>query len=113
MRADALRNRAQAGGAMIRGVHRRDHGEQDLGGADIARRLLAADVLLAGLQCEAVRLAARAVHRQADDAPGERALELVQQGMTWALPNLTLGAMVIVPVWFAVYLFRPPGPRSQ
>ena len=42
----------------------------------------------------------------------ERAVELVQQGMTWALPNLTLGALVIVPVWFAIYLFRPPGPRS-
>ena len=38
----------------------------------------------------------------------ERALELAQQGMTWALPNLTLGALVIMPVWFVVYLFRPP-----
>jgi hypothetical protein len=43
----------------------------------------------------------------------ERALELAQQGMTWALPNLTLGALIIVPVWFAVYLFRPPRPRSD
>ena len=43
----------------------------------------------------------------------ERALELAQQGMTWALPNLTLGALVIVPVWFAVFLFRPPRPRSD
>ena len=43
----------------------------------------------------------------------ERALELAQQGMTWALPNLTLGALVIVPVWFVVYLFRPPRPRSD
>jgi hypothetical protein len=43
----------------------------------------------------------------------ERAIELAQQGMNWALPNLTLGALVIVPVWFAVYLFRPPRPRSD
>ena len=43
----------------------------------------------------------------------ERALELAQQGMTWALPNLTLGALVIVPVWFVVYLFRPPRARSD
>jgi hypothetical protein len=43
----------------------------------------------------------------------ERAIELAQQGMSWALPNLTLGALVIVPVWFAVYLFRPPRPRSD
>ena len=43
----------------------------------------------------------------------ERAIELAQQGMIWALPNLTLGALIIVPVWFAVYLFRPPRPRSD
>ncbi len=43
----------------------------------------------------------------------ERAFELAQQGVTWALPNLTLGALVIVPVWFVVYLFRPPRPRSD
>ena len=43
----------------------------------------------------------------------ERAVELAQQGMTWALPNLTLGALVIVPVWLVIYLFRPPRPRSE
>jgi hypothetical protein len=43
----------------------------------------------------------------------ERALELAQQGMTWALPNLTLGALVIVPVWLLIYLFRPPGPSRE
>ena len=43
----------------------------------------------------------------------DRTLELAQQGMTWALPNLTLGALVIMPVWFVVYLFRPPRARSD
>jgi hypothetical protein len=43
----------------------------------------------------------------------ERAIELAQQGMSWALPNLTLGALVITPVWFVIYLFRPPRPRSD
>jgi hypothetical protein len=43
----------------------------------------------------------------------ERAIELAQQGVTWALPNLTLGALVIIPVWFVIYLFRPPRPRSD
>jgi hypothetical protein len=42
----------------------------------------------------------------------DRILELVRQGITWALPNLLLGSLVIVPVWFVVYLFRPPGARS-
>ena len=43
----------------------------------------------------------------------ERAMELARQGMAWALPNLVLGALVIVPVWFVIYLFRPPRPRSE
>ena len=43
----------------------------------------------------------------------ERAIELAQRGVTWALPNLTLGALVIIPVWFVIYLFRPPRARSD
>jgi hypothetical protein len=35
--------------------------------------------------------------------------ELARAGLAWALPNLLLGSLVIVPVWFLVYLFRPPG----
>jgi uncharacterized protein DUF6460 len=38
----------------------------------------------------------------------DRIMELARQGVTWALPNLLLGALVIVPVWFVIYLFRPP-----
>ena len=34
--------------------------------------------------------------------------ELAQRAIAWALPNVTLGAMVIVPVWFLAFLFRPP-----
>jgi hypothetical protein len=39
----------------------------------------------------------------------ERIEDLARQGLAWALPNLLLGALVIVPVWFVLYLFRPPG----
>jgi hypothetical protein len=39
----------------------------------------------------------------------ERIQELARQGVAWALPNLLLGSVVIVPVWFLFYLFRPPG----
>jgi hypothetical protein len=35
--------------------------------------------------------------------------ELARAGLAWALPNLLLGALVILPVWFLLYLFRPPG----
>ena len=32
----------------------------------------------------------------------------LQDGVRWAVPNIVLGSMVIVPVWLVVYLFRPP-----
>ena len=43
----------------------------------------------------------------------ERLAELARQALAWALPNLLLGALIIVPVWLLVFLFRPPGPRSE
>jgi hypothetical protein len=39
----------------------------------------------------------------------ERIEDLAHQGLAWALPNLLLGSLVIVPVWFVLFLFRPPG----
>jgi hypothetical protein len=39
----------------------------------------------------------------------ERIENLARQGLAWALPNLLLGSLVIVPVWFVFYLLRPPG----
>jgi TctA family transporter len=43
----------------------------------------------------------------------DRVMDLARQGITWALPNLLLGSLVIVPVWFVIYLFRPPRARSD
>jgi hypothetical protein len=39
----------------------------------------------------------------------DRLGEIARDSLSWALPNLALGALVIVPVWFVLYLFRPPG----
>ena len=38
----------------------------------------------------------------------ERVLDLTRQGAAWAIPNIVLGSMVIVPIWLVVYLLRPP-----
>lgn len=38
----------------------------------------------------------------------ERLVDLAEKGAAWALPNLLLGSMVIVPVWLLVSLLRPP-----
>jgi hypothetical protein len=43
----------------------------------------------------------------------ERVEELARRGVAWALPNLLLGSMIILPVWFVIYLFRPPGRSSH
>jgi hypothetical protein len=39
----------------------------------------------------------------------DRIEDYAKQGFAWALPNVLLGSLVIVPVWFLAYLFRPPG----
>ena len=38
----------------------------------------------------------------------ENALAVMEQGARWAVPNLVLGSMVIVPIWLVVLLLRPP-----
>jgi acetyl-CoA acetyltransferase len=39
----------------------------------------------------------------------DRIEDYAQKGLAWAWPNVLLGMLVILPVWFLVYLFRPPG----
>lgn len=46
-------------------------------------------------------------------ATPDRLAELMRQGFAWALPNLLLGSLIIVPVWLLMYLFRPPGRSSE
>jgi len=43
----------------------------------------------------------------------EGMLELVRHGLEWALPNMLLGALVIVPIWLIAFLLRPPGGQSN
>ena len=46
---------------------------------------------------------------QATGLSPARLADLAREALAWALPNLLLGSLIIVPVWFVVYLFRPPG----
>ena len=43
----------------------------------------------------------------------ERIEDYARRGFAWAWPNVLLGSLVIVPIWFLVYLFRPPRRRSS
>ena len=68
---DALGDRGEPVGAVVDRVHAGHHGEQHLRGADVAGRLLPADVLLAGLQREPVGRVAVGVDRDADQPAGQ------------------------------------------
>ena len=71
----ALRDPAQALGTVVDGVHRRHDREQHLRGADVGRRLVAADVLLAGLEGEPVGRAALRVDGHPHQPAGQVPLE--------------------------------------
>jgi hypothetical protein len=38
----------------------------------------------------------------------ERIFEYLQNAVSWALPNMVLGSMIIVPLWAIAYMLRPP-----
>jgi hypothetical protein len=43
----------------------------------------------------------------------EQLQELARKAIAWALPNMLLGALVIVPVWFIAFILRPPRSSSE
>lgn len=65
---------------MENSVHRGHDGQQHLRGADVRRRLFAADMLFAGLQRKAIGAVAACIDRDADETAGHRALVRVLDG---------------------------------
>ncbi len=74
---NAARDVGEAIGAVINRIHRGDYREQHLRGADVRGRLLAPDMLLAGLQGEAIGRRPARIDGEADDASRHVALEVV------------------------------------
>src|SRR5436309_892913 len=77
---NALGNRAQSFGAVINRIHRRNDGEENLCRADVARCFVAADVLLARLQGEAICGSTSSVMRHAHQSAGHVTFEFVARG---------------------------------
>ncbi len=77
---DVLGDGRQPVGPVVDGVEPGDVGQEHLGRADVARRLLAADVLLARLQRHPQRRVAVPVLADADDPAGDLARERVGGG---------------------------------
>ena len=62
--------------------------------------------LITGVVLAKLNLSAEQILLEVGLTP-ERVMEMLQKGAAWAVPNIVLGSMVIVPVWLVVYLFRP------
>ena len=62
--------------------------------------------LITGAMLSALNLSAEGVLAHVG-LTGER-LAVVENGLAWALPNIILGTMVILPIWFVVFLLTPP-----
>lgn len=69
---DAFGDLPQASGAVIDGIHGGHHGQEHLGGADVAGGLVAADVLLPGLQSQAQGRPALSILRDPHQAPRQQ-----------------------------------------
>jgi len=63
--------------------------------------------LITGAALSAFDLSAADILIQLGLTP-ERVVALMQQGAMWALPNIILGSMVILPIWLVVFILRPP-----
>ncbi len=63
--------------------------------------------LLAGAVLSSLEISAADILAELGLTP-EAVLLWLQKGAEWAIPNIILGSMVIVPVWLVIFLFRPP-----
>jgi hypothetical protein len=63
--------------------------------------------LITGAVLSALNLSAAELLAEIGMTP-DRVFALLQEGAAWAIPNIVLGSMVIVPIWFVTYLLRPP-----
>lgn len=63
--------------------------------------------LITGAILGKLNLSAEQILREVGLTP-DHVMQWLQKGVAWAVPNIVLGSMVIVPVWLVVYLFRPP-----
>lgn len=63
--------------------------------------------LITGVILTKLNLSAEQILLEVGMTP-DKVMAILERWVTWAIPNLVLGSMVIVPVWLVVYLFRPP-----
>ncbi len=73
---------------------------------------VAVSSLIVGTILSHFGISAEALLRETGVTPN-RFIDYGREAWDWAAPNFALGALVIVPLWFLVLLFRPSGPSSE
>ena len=63
--------------------------------------------LIVGVLLAKLNLSAEQILAELGLTP-ERVIEMLERAMKWAVPNIILGSLVVIPVWLVIYLFRPP-----
>ncbi|MFZ1772850.1 MAG: hypothetical protein WAT78_02705 [Rhizobiaceae bacterium] len=63
--------------------------------------------VMTGAGLSALDLSANDVLREIGLTP-ETIMAFLERGAVWAIPNLVLGLMVVLPIWFVVSILRPP-----
>lgn len=63
--------------------------------------------LIAGVVLSTLNISAADLLNDVGLTP-EQVFEYLERGAAWAIPNLVLGSVVVIPVWLVAYLFRPP-----
>jgi hypothetical protein len=63
--------------------------------------------LITGVVLAKLNLSAEQILLEVGLTP-ERVMEYAENGIRWAIPNIVLGSVVVLPVWLLIYLFRPP-----
>ncbi|PWW01368.1 hypothetical protein DFR52_10226 [Hoeflea marina] len=63
--------------------------------------------LMAGAVLSALNISAAEILSEIGLTP-EAVFAMLRTGAEWAIPNLVLGSLVIVPIWLVTMLLRPP-----
>lgn len=63
--------------------------------------------LIVGVILSALQITAHDVLAKIGVTP-ESLWAYIVSGFHWAIPNIILGSLIVVPVWLCILIFRPP-----
>ncbi len=63
--------------------------------------------LMVGAVLSALDISAQDILAELGVTP-DQLMAMATRSLEWAVPNIVLGSLVIVPVWLVVFLFKPP-----